>query len=73
MISMHDVAVVFAVPSNGPGVFVNGVPGRNEVELVWTEIPQRSRRGFITNYTIFYASGTKIHSMYHDILNGLQF
>lgn len=75
MISMHDVAVVVAAPSIGPVVFVNGKPGRNKAELVWKEIPQRSRRGFITNYTIFYTSGTEIHSMYlsHGIPNGLQF
>lgn len=73
MVSMHDVAVVFAVPSEGPVVVVKGIPGRNEVELVWEEISQGKRRGFITNYTIFYTSGTKIHSMYHDILDGLQF
>lgn len=73
MISMHDVAVVVAAPLKGPVVSVNGK--RNEAELMWEEIPQRSRRGFITNYTIFYTSGTKLHSMYlsHGIPNGLQF
>ncbi|XP_041816511.1 interleukin-6 receptor subunit beta isoform X2 [Chelmon rostratus] len=49
-------------PLEGPTVRLNGKPGRNEAELVWTEIPQQSRQGFITNYTIFYASGTKIHN-----------
>lgn len=60
--SMH-VAVVIAAPLEGP-VVVDGKPGRNEAELIWREIPQHSQRGFITNYTISYTSGTDIHSMY---------
>ncbi|XP_076614162.1 interleukin-6 receptor subunit beta [Chaetodon auriga] len=48
-------------PLEGPAVRLNGKPGRNEAELVWTEIPLHNRRGFITNYTIFYTSGTEIH------------
>lgn len=52
-----------AAPAEAPSVRLNGKPGRNEVELVWTEIPQHSRRGFITNYTIFYTSGTEIHDI----------
>lgn len=75
MISIHDVAVVVTAPSEGPVVRLNGKPGRNEAELVWTEIPQAHRRGFITNYTIFYTSGTELHSMYlsHGFLNRLEF
>ncbi|XP_029300368.1 interleukin-6 receptor subunit beta isoform X2 [Cottoperca gobio] len=45
-------------PSEGPDVKLK--TGRNEVELVWSEIPRRSRRGFITNYTIFYTNGSQI-------------
>uniref|UniRef100_H3CHP3 Fibronectin type-III domain-containing protein n=1 Tax=Tetraodon nigroviridis TaxID=99883 RepID=H3CHP3_TETNG len=44
-------------PLEGPAVAVKDKPGHNEVELVWTEIPAHQRRGFITNYTIFYSSG----------------
>lgn len=64
MISIHDVAVVVAVPLEGPAVRLNSKPGRNEAELVWKEIPKDHRRGFITNYTIFYTNGTGLHSMY---------
>lgn len=64
VITLPDIAVFVAVPSEGPIVVVNGKPGRNEAELVWKEIPQESRRGFITNYTIFYTSGSDIHSMH---------
>lgn len=60
---MYSIAVVVAAPLEGP-VVVDGKPGRNEAELIWREIPQRSQRGFITNYTISYTSGTDIHSMY---------
>lgn len=70
---MHDVAVVIAAPLEGPTVRLNGKPGRNEAELVWTEIPQQSRQGFITNYTIFYASGTEIHSMYCHVVTWIGF
>uniref|UniRef100_A0A3Q3IHZ7 Fibronectin type-III domain-containing protein n=1 Tax=Monopterus albus TaxID=43700 RepID=A0A3Q3IHZ7_MONAL len=50
-------------PLEGPTVRLNGRLGRNRAELVWTEIPQRSRQGFITNYTIFYTNGTEVHSV----------
>lgn len=63
-LGLHDVAVVVAVPSEGPVVVVKDRPGHNEAELVWKEIPQHKRRGFITNYTIFYSSGSDLHSMY---------
>ncbi|XP_051906040.1 interleukin-6 receptor subunit beta isoform X2 [Hippocampus zosterae] len=46
-------------PLVGPSVRLNGKPGRNQAELVWNEIPQHQRQGFITNYTIFYSSGSK--------------
>uniref|UniRef100_A0A665T640 Fibronectin type-III domain-containing protein n=1 Tax=Echeneis naucrates TaxID=173247 RepID=A0A665T640_ECHNA len=46
-------------PLKGPDVRLNGKPGRTHAELVWTEISARERRGFITNYTIFYSSDTK--------------
>lgn len=61
--SMYSIAVVVAAPLEGP-VVVDGKPGRNEAELIWREIPQHRRRGFITNYTISYTSGSDIHSMY---------
>ncbi|KAL6097387.1 il6st [Pungitius sinensis] len=47
-------------PSKAPDVGLKGKPGHNEAELVWSKVPQRSLRGFITNYTIFYKSGTEI-------------
>nr|XP_061800433.1 interleukin-6 receptor subunit beta-like [Nerophis lumbriciformis] len=46
-------------PLAGPSVRLNGKPGRNKAELMWNEIPPETRRGFITNYTIFYSSGTE--------------
>ncbi|XP_068608839.1 interleukin-6 receptor subunit beta [Brachionichthys hirsutus] len=38
-------------PLEGPAV--DGNPERNRAKLVWKEIPQSRRQGFITNYTIF--------------------
>lgn len=75
MISTHNLAVVVAAPLEGPTVRLNGKPGRNEAGLVWREIPQQRRQGFITNYTIFYTSGTQIYSTYllHGVLNRLHF
>uniref|UniRef100_A0A3Q3VWU5 Fibronectin type-III domain-containing protein n=1 Tax=Mola mola TaxID=94237 RepID=A0A3Q3VWU5_MOLML len=52
-----------AAPSEGPFLNVNGKPGCTEAELVWSEIPELSRRGFITNYTLFYTNGTKVHNI----------
>ncbi|XP_060938935.1 interleukin-6 receptor subunit beta [Limanda limanda] len=53
-----------SAPDEGPTVRLsNRKPGRNEAELVWTEIPQSKRRGFITNYTIFYESRGGLHSV----------
>ncbi|XP_061555120.1 interleukin-6 receptor subunit beta [Phycodurus eques] len=46
-------------PLEGPSVRLSGKPGRNEAEIAWNEIPQHKRQGFITNYTIFYSSGTE--------------
>ncbi|GAA6227209.1 interleukin-6 receptor subunit beta isoform X1 [Lates japonicus] len=43
-------------PLEGPIISLNGKPGRNEAELVWTEIPKYRRQGFITNYTIYCTS-----------------
>ncbi|XP_078405722.1 interleukin-6 receptor subunit beta isoform X2 [Cetorhinus maximus] len=43
-------------PENGPIVHLKHV-GKNEVELMWNEIPVKEQRGFVTNYTIFYKSG----------------
>ncbi|XP_071371765.1 interleukin-6 receptor subunit beta [Centroberyx affinis] len=51
------------VPLEGPSVRLNGKPGSNEAELVWKEIPQDKQHGFITNYTIFYSTGTEEHAI----------
>lgn len=60
-IPCHDAAVSLVAPLEAPAVRLKGKPGHNEAELVWNEIPQRSLRGFITNYTIFYSSGADAH------------
>lgn len=57
-----DVAVLLAVPAVGPVVQVNGKAGRNHVELFWNEIDPSDRRGFITNYTIYYRDGSDVYS-----------
>lgn len=64
MIPIDDAAVLFTAPLEGPSVILNNKPGRNEAQLVWKEIPEHRRRGFITNYTIFYTSGTEIFGMF---------
>ncbi|XP_026128966.1 interleukin-6 receptor subunit beta [Carassius auratus] len=43
-------------PIEGPTVKVKKSK-KNSAELTWDEIPLDSQRGFITNYTIFYAIG----------------
>ncbi|CAG5867076.1 unnamed protein product [Menidia menidia] len=48
------------VPSQVPSVKLKGNPGPYEAELVWEEIPQQARRGFITAYKIFYRNSTTI-------------
>ncbi|KAL7376916.1 hypothetical protein ABVT39_018365 [Epinephelus coioides] len=50
-------------PLKAPAIEVNGKAGRNEAELVWKHIPRREQQGFITNYTIFYTSGSEIHEI----------
>ncbi|XP_047425009.1 interleukin-6 receptor subunit beta isoform X2 [Mugil cephalus] len=50
-------------PLQGPAVRLKGPPGSNEAVLALEEIPRTSRRGFITNYTIFYSNGTTVHSI----------
>ncbi|XP_078811759.1 interleukin-6 receptor subunit beta isoform X3 [Oryzias latipes] len=50
-------------PLRGPTLKLNGKPGHNEAELVWEEIPLRDRRGFITNYTVFYKLGEEIREV----------
>lgn len=64
MVGVPDVVVVVAAPLEAPSVRVNGKPGCNEAKLGWNEIPQNRRRGFITNYTIFYTSETGTHGLY---------
>eukprot|EP00063_Salmo_salar_P008605 XP_013983440.1 PREDICTED: interleukin-6 receptor subunit beta-like isoform X2 [Salmo salar] len=49
-------------PLEGPSVKVRRT-GKNEAELEWMEIPQDKQRGFITNYTIFFITGGKEHSI----------
>lgn len=51
------------VPSKGPVVEVSGKPGRNQVDLVWNEMSLSERRGFITNYTIYYTNGTNVYNV----------
>lgn len=58
------LAVLLAAPSKGPVISDKSKVGRNQVDLVWTEIPLNSRRGFITNYIIYYTKGTEVHSKY---------
>ncbi|XP_042364875.1 interleukin-6 receptor subunit beta isoform X2 [Plectropomus leopardus] len=50
-------------PLEAPTIRLNGKAGRNEVELVWNDIPLQKRRGFITNYTIFYRSENGAHEV----------
>ncbi|TNN45036.1 Interleukin-6 receptor subunit beta [Liparis tanakae] len=50
-------------PLEAPAIRLKGKPGHNEAELVWKELPLSSRRGFITNYTIFYTSETTTHKV----------
>ncbi|XP_072227402.1 interleukin-6 receptor subunit beta isoform X1 [Leuresthes tenuis] len=47
-------------PLQGPSVELNGYPGHDVAEVMWKEIPRKIRRGFITEYKIFYTNGTKI-------------
>lgn len=47
------------VPSQGPIVNLSGDPRCYTAKLEWDEIPLIKRRGFITNYTIYYRSGTE--------------
>ncbi len=63
VVKIHDVGFVVAAPLEGPAISLNVRPRRNEATLEWTEIPQRNRRGFITNYTIFYTQGTQTYGM----------
>ncbi|XP_077441524.1 interleukin-6 receptor subunit beta isoform X2 [Vanacampus margaritifer] len=58
-----EAYLVQKAPLVGPSVRLNGKPGRNEAELVWNEIPQPDQQGFITNYTVFYSSGTELISI----------
>lgn len=59
------------VPSQGPIVNLSGDPGCYTAKLEWDEIPLIKRRGFITNYTIYYRSGTETRGIYwfHVVLN----
>ncbi|XP_077593278.1 interleukin-6 receptor subunit beta isoform X2 [Stigmatopora nigra] len=44
-------------PIAGPSVGLKDKADRNGAEITWNEIPPHERRGFITNYTIFYSNG----------------
>ncbi|XP_065821597.1 interleukin-6 receptor subunit beta isoform X2 [Labrus bergylta] len=50
-------------PSEAPSVSLVGVPGRNEANLVWTEVLPERRQGFITNYTVYYRTGTEVKAV----------
>ncbi|XP_068191242.1 interleukin-6 receptor subunit beta [Antennarius striatus] len=50
-------------PLEGPVVKLDGRAERNRAKLLWKEIPQSKRRGFITNYIVFYTNGTKTHAV----------
>ncbi|CAL9682583.1 unnamed protein product [Knipowitschia caucasica] len=50
-------------PLDAPSVKLNGKPGCTESNLIWEKLPQKTQRGFITNYTIFYSDGTKTQSV----------
>ncbi|XP_052464549.1 interleukin-6 receptor subunit beta isoform X1 [Carassius gibelio] len=45
------------IPEKGPNV-TQTKSKKNSAELTWNEIPLERQRGFITNYTIFYAIGS---------------
>ncbi|CAM4730820.1 unnamed protein product [Leuciscus chuanchicus] len=47
-------------PEKGPTLKVTKSK-KNGAELTWEEIPLDSRRGFITNYTLFYRAGNTEH------------
>uniref|UniRef100_A0A1A7XCK5 Interleukin 6 signal transducer n=1 Tax=Iconisemion striatum TaxID=60296 RepID=A0A1A7XCK5_9TELE len=47
-------------PLQGPSINQSST-GYDHAELVWDAIPMHQRRGFITNYTIFYKSDKHIH------------
>ncbi|XP_030623390.1 interleukin-6 receptor subunit beta [Chanos chanos] len=44
-------------PSIGPNAWVNKTK-KSEAEVVWDEIPLENQKGIITNYTIFYKTGS---------------
>ncbi|TRY85574.1 hypothetical protein DNTS_032552, partial [Danionella cerebrum] len=46
-------------PEKGPTV-MDTKSKKNSVELTWDEIPLELQRGFITNYTIFYKTGSNM-------------
>ncbi len=58
------VVVVYLAPLEGPTVTVTKSK-KNSAELTWEEIPLDSQRGFITNYTIFYATGNTKQCMFN--------
>uniref|UniRef100_A0A1A8LW11 Interleukin 6 signal transducer n=1 Tax=Nothobranchius pienaari TaxID=704102 RepID=A0A1A8LW11_9TELE len=49
-------------PLEGPSIN-KSYTGYDHAELVWDAIPLHQRRGFITNYTIFYKSGKNTHAI----------
>ncbi|XP_077478141.1 interleukin-6 receptor subunit beta [Stigmatopora argus] len=57
--TMVQVFLEEGAPLTGPSVQLKDTSRRNEAELTWNEIPPHERRGFITNYTIFYSSGVE--------------
>uniref|UniRef100_UPI0037E76CDD interleukin-6 receptor subunit beta n=1 Tax=Semicossyphus pulcher TaxID=241346 RepID=UPI0037E76CDD len=49
-------------PSEAPSVDLVGVPGRDSVQLTWSQIPAERRRGFI-NYTVCYRTGSHVREV----------
>ncbi|KAM4720265.1 interleukin-6 receptor subunit beta [Anableps anableps] len=53
-----------AAPEQGPSINTSN-PAYDKAELVWDEIPLDKRRGFITNYTIFYRKENQLLEPIH--------
>ncbi|XP_029025634.1 interleukin-6 receptor subunit beta [Betta splendens] len=61
--AMVEAFVEQGAPLEGPAVRLMGKPTPNKVVLEWNQIPLNHRRGFITNYTIFYSSRAETHNI----------
>ncbi|CAN9504688.1 unnamed protein product [Ophioblennius macclurei] len=47
-------------PTQAPEAILQGDPGRNDARLTWNQVLDPYRRGFITNYTLFYGDGAHV-------------